>query len=72
MLINEIIITPNCETSVSGIFAAGDVTTVSYKQIVISAGEGSKAALQAYLYLQKKRGQKGVVIDWLSTKKKNK
>lgn len=69
---NEIIITPDCETSVAGIFAAGDVTTVSYKQIVISAGEGSKAALRAYLYLQKKRGQKGVVIDWLSTKKKKK
>ena len=32
-------------------FAAGDVTTVPYKQIVIAAGEGSKAALSAFDYL---------------------
>lgn len=67
---NEIKISPDCETSVPGIFAAGDVTTVTYKQIVISAGEGCKAALQAYLYLQKKKGKKGaVVIDWIASKK---
>ena len=34
-----------------GVFAAGDVTTVPYKQIVIAAGEGSKAALSAFDYL---------------------
>lgn len=39
------------ETSVSGIFAAGDVTDVKYKQCVIAAGEGAKAALSAYSYL---------------------
>ena len=38
-------------TSVPGIFAAGDVTTVPHKQIIISAGEGAKAALSAYAYL---------------------
>ncbi|MCH9826322.1 MAG: alkyl hydroperoxide reductase subunit F [Gammaproteobacteria bacterium] len=38
-------------TSVPGVFAAGDVTTVPYKQIVISMGEGSKAALSAFDYL---------------------
>jgi alkyl hydroperoxide reductase subunit F len=38
-------------TSVPGIFAAGDVTTVPYKQIIIAAGEGAKAALGAFDYL---------------------
>jgi alkyl hydroperoxide reductase subunit F len=35
------------ETSTPGVFAAGDVTTVPYKQIIIAMGEGSKAALSA-------------------------
>lgn len=70
---NEIKISPDCETSVPGIFSAGDVTTVTYKQIVVSAGEGCKAALQAYLYLQRKKGKKGaVMIDWVSSGKKGK
>ncbi len=47
----EIIIDPKCETSVPGVFAAGDVTTVPFKQIVIAAGEGSKSALSAFDYL---------------------
>lgn len=38
-------------TNIPGIFAAGDVTTVPYKQIVIAMGEGSKAALSAFDYL---------------------
>jgi len=38
-------------TSVPGVFAAGDVTTVPYKQIIIAAGEGAKAALSAFDYL---------------------
>ncbi len=42
------------ETSVKGIFAAGDATCVKYKQCVIAAGEGAKAALSAYEYLTKK------------------
>lgn len=48
----EIVIDENNQTSVAGIFAAGDVTTVPFKQTVISAGEGAKAALAAYNYLQ--------------------
>jgi alkyl hydroperoxide reductase subunit F len=47
----EIVIDARCHTNVPGVFAAGDVTTVPYKQIVIAAGEGSKAALSAFDYL---------------------
>ena len=38
-------------TSAPGVFAAGDATTVPYKQIVIAMGEGAKAALSAFDYL---------------------
>ena len=47
----EIVIDAKCHTSIAGVFAAGDVTTVPYKQIVIAAGEGAKAALSAFDYL---------------------
>ena len=47
----EIEVTPKGETSIPGIFAAGDVTTVPYKQIIIAMGEGSKASLGAFDYL---------------------
>lgn len=45
----------NCrnETSVPGLFAAGDVTDVPEKQIAVAVGEGAKAALQAHRYLQR-------------------
>ncbi|MFC2047585.1 FAD-dependent oxidoreductase [Chloroflexota bacterium] len=49
----EVPITPSCETEMSGLFAAGDVTDVPEKQIVVAAGEGAKAALQAQRYLQR-------------------
>ncbi len=47
----EILVDVKCHTNVPGVFAAGDVTTVPYKQIVIAAGEGAKAALSAFDYL---------------------
>jgi len=47
----EIEIDAHGQTSVPGVFAAGDVTTVPYKQIIIAMGEGSKAALGAFDYL---------------------
>ncbi|RMH87412.1 alkyl hydroperoxide reductase subunit F, partial [Stutzerimonas zhaodongensis] len=47
----EIIVDARGETSLPGIFAAGDVTTVPYKQIVIAVGEGAKASLSAFDYL---------------------
>jgi len=48
---NEIKINLRNETNIPGVFAAGDVTDVPEKQIIIAAGEGSKAALSASRYL---------------------
>ncbi|MGL4389226.1 MAG: NAD(P)/FAD-dependent oxidoreductase [Brevinema sp.] len=48
---NEIIINKCCETSLSGVFAAGDVTDVPFKQVIIAAGEGAKAALTVTQYI---------------------
>jgi alkyl hydroperoxide reductase subunit F len=50
---SEIIIDEYNMTSVAGIFAAGDITTVIEKQIITAAGEGAKAAIQASQYLAK-------------------
>lgn len=49
----EIKVNANCETNVPGLYAAGDVTDVPFKQIVIAAGQGSIAALSAVQYLNK-------------------
>jgi len=49
----EIVIDAKGATSLPGVFAAGDVTTVPYKQIVIAAGDGAKAALGAFDYLMR-------------------
>ena len=46
--IGEIEIDSHCRTDIPGIYAAGDVSTVPYKQIIISMGEGAKAALSAF------------------------
>ena len=51
--VGEIEVNCNNETDVSGLFAAGDVTSIPEKQIVVAAGEGAKAALQAHRYLQR-------------------
>jgi alkyl hydroperoxide reductase subunit F len=47
----EVVIDERGQTSVPGVFAAGDVTTVPYKQIVIALGAGSTAALSAFDHL---------------------
>lgn len=44
----EIIVDEKCRTNVPGIYAAGDVTNVPYKQIIIAMGEGAKAALTSF------------------------
>lgn len=56
-------------TSIPGVFAAGDLTEAPYKQIVIAAGEGAKAALSAYDYIMKLEGKKGILGDWQKSKK---
>ena len=61
---NEIIVNSRCETSMEGLFAAGDLTNVPYKQTVISAGEGAIAALSAYNYIQKTEGKPAIKSDW--------
>jgi alkyl hydroperoxide reductase subunit F len=53
--IGEIVIDSRCRTGVAGIFACGDVTDVPYKQVIVAAGEGAKAALSAYDYIIKQR-----------------
>ncbi len=49
----EVVVNGSSETNVPGLFAAGDVTDVPEKQIVVAAGEGAKAALQAHRHLQR-------------------
>jgi len=53
----EIIVNDRNETSIPGVFAAGDATTVPYKQIVISMGEGAKASLSAFDFLIRNSAQ---------------
>ncbi len=59
--LNEIVIDLGNRTNVPGVFAAGDITTVPFKQTVISAGEGAKAALECYKFLT---GGKVDTQDW--------
>ncbi|MBI3572713.1 MAG: FAD-dependent oxidoreductase [Candidatus Kerfeldbacteria bacterium] len=63
---HQIIVHPGSNaTTVPGIFAAGDVTNISEKQVVISAGEGAKAALAVAQYLQSTgRLPKSGHVDW--------
>ena len=49
----EIVVDAKGQTSVPGVFAAGDATTVPYKQIIIAAGDGAKSALSAFDYLMR-------------------
>lgn len=51
----EIVVDSENNTSVEGIFAAGDVTNIFEKQIIIAAGDGSKAALSAFKYIAKRK-----------------
>jgi alkyl hydroperoxide reductase subunit F len=49
----EIIVDINAHTSIPGLFAAGDVSSVKSKQIIIASGDGAKAALEAFEYILK-------------------
>ena len=68
----EIIVDKYCATSTKGIFAAGDVTDVPYKQAIISAGQGAIAALSAYNYLQRLKGKPAIRTDWKPVANKKK
>ena len=50
----EIIVNCKCETNIPGIYAAGDVTSVPAKQIIVACGEGAKASILAFEYLSKR------------------
>ncbi len=52
----EIIVNKNCETNIPGLYAAGDITDVPHKQIVIAAGQGSIALLSSVNYLNRIKG----------------
>ncbi|MCS7116609.1 MAG: FAD-dependent oxidoreductase [Nitrososphaerota archaeon] len=60
----EIIVDKNQATSCPGVFAAGDVTDAPFKQLIISAGDGAKAGLAAYNYIQRLRGKPTKRADW--------
>jgi len=49
----EIVVNAKCETNVPGLYAAGDVTNVAFKQIVIAAGQGTTALLASVEYLNR-------------------
>jgi len=51
-------------TSHPAIFAAGDATTIPYKQIIVACGDGSNAGLSAFNYLEKLKGKPGIRADW--------
>ncbi|NVM20488.1 MAG: FAD-dependent oxidoreductase [Desulfobacterales bacterium] len=53
--IGEIVIDSRCHTGVAGVFACGDVTDVPFKQVIVAAGEGAKAALSAYNHIINQR-----------------
>jgi thioredoxin reductase (NADPH) len=61
----------DCCTSRPGVFAAGDITDTLYKQIVISAGDGARAALSAFNYLQAKENGVKLYSDILTIRKKS-
>ncbi|RLF20195.1 MAG: thioredoxin reductase [Thermoprotei archaeon] len=60
----EIIVDKLCKTSREGVFAAGDVTDIPYKQAIISAAQGAIAALSAYNYIAKIKGLSTITSDW--------
>ncbi|WP_228979264.1 alkyl hydroperoxide reductase subunit F [Paraburkholderia gardini] len=59
----EIVVDAKGATSVPGVFAAGDVTTVPFKQIVIAVGEGAKASLGAFDYLIRNSVGEDATVD---------
>ena len=61
--VGEIVIDERGQTKLPGVFAAGDATTVPFKQIVIAAGDGAKAALSAFDYLIRSGQEVGEISE---------
>jgi len=66
----QIVVDDKCRTETPGLFAAGDVTTVPFKQITIAMGQATIAALSAYEFLQLKQGKPAGNISDRSLPKK--
>jgi len=60
----EIEIETGGQTSNPAIFAAGDATSIPYKQIVAACGDGAAAGLSAFNYVEKLKGKPGIRADW--------
>jgi len=63
----EIEITDGGKTEHPAIFAAGDATSIPYKQIVAACGDGATAGLSAFNYIEKLKGRSGIRADWKKT-----
>ncbi len=66
---NQIVVDDKCRTKTPGLFAAGDVTTIPFKQITIAMGQATIAALAAYEFIQLKQGKEPGIIKDRSVKK---
>jgi len=66
----EILVNEKCATRTEGLFAAGDVTQVPFKQITTATGQGTIAALAAYQYIREKEGKSAKVVMDRSVHKK--
>jgi thioredoxin reductase (NADPH) len=64
---SEIEITSDGKTSHPAIFAAGDATSIPYKQIVAACSGGATAGLSAFNYVEKLKGKPGIRADWKKT-----
>ncbi len=64
---NEIEISSDGKTSHPAIFAAGDATSIPYKQIVAACSGGATAGLSAFNYIEKLKGRPGIRADWKKT-----
>jgi thioredoxin reductase (NADPH) len=63
----EIEVTEGGKTSHPAIFAAGDATSIPYKQIVAACGDGAAAGLSAFNHVEKLKGKPGIRADWKKT-----
>ncbi|HJU14310.1 MAG TPA: NAD(P)/FAD-dependent oxidoreductase [Candidatus Nitrosotalea sp.] len=63
----EIEVAEGGKTSHPAIFAAGDATSIPYKQIIAACGDGAAAGLSAFNYVEKLKGRPGIRADWKKT-----